>query len=362
MNVWQSVDASSTPPPVNSLSAASVIAFDSLYKVSPANNAAIDLPTSSYRVLNWSDAGLGSDDRYEYCIDETNNQQCDSDDWITRGSTYSGDAEFALTAGHKYYWQVRIQGEEIYANGGTWWSFTVKSGTFIKIAPTNGSTITLPTTTYHLLQWSDAGIASTDRYQYCIDQTNNQLCDSNAWITRDSLYSGADEFTLTYGHTYYWQVRARDLGTYANSGTWWSFTISSTPAVPVVSSIVRASPTSSTTNASSISYTVTFNMTVTGVDATDFTLVSSGVSGAGISSVAGSGTTYTVTINTGTGDGIIILNLTDNDSIINSSGTPLGGVGAGNGDYNGPYYVIDKTPPTVLSSGPSTVATIPGRH
>jgi hypothetical protein len=233
---------------------------------------------------------------------------------------------------------------------------------FSKASPVNTSTISLPSSSYRLLQWEDAQIGSTDRYQYCIDQTNNQLCDSNNWITRNSLYSGEAEFTLSAGHTYYWQVRVRDAGIYANSGTWWSFTISNnTAVVPVVSSNVRTSPSSSYTSASIVSFTVTFSTAVTGVDVTDFAVVSAGITGASVTGVTGSGTTYLVTVNTGTGNGMLRLDVTDNDSITNSIGTPLGGIGAGNGEYTiGPSYVIDKNFPTVSSSTPSTAATTPG--
>ena len=161
---------------------------------------------------------------------------------------------------------MRVRDANVYADSGTWWSFTVSTA-FVKTTPTNGSTIALPAGTQYVLQWTALpGIASTDRYQYCIDETNNQSCDSNNWITRNALYSGDAEITLAYGHTYYWQVRARDLLKYANDGTWWSFAVSNTSGNPVVSSIVRANPTSSTTNATSVIFMVTFSTSVTGVD------------------------------------------------------------------------------------------------
>src|SRR5204863_2635445 len=68
---------------------------------------------------------------------------------------------------------------------------------------------------------------------------------------------------------------------------------------PTVSSINRAG--GSPTNASSVSFTVTFSENVTGVDTTDFALTTTGVSGASVSSVSGSGASYTVTASTGSG-------------------------------------------------------------
>lgn len=75
-----------------------------------------------------------------------------------------------------------------------------------------------------------------------------------------------------------------------------------------VSSITRAN--TSPTNNNSVPYTVIFANSVTGVDANDFTVSSTGVSGAVISDITGSGTTYNVSISTGTGNGTIRLDFT----------------------------------------------------
>src|SRR6185503_17565446 len=59
--------------------------------------------------------------------------------------------------------------------------------------------------------------------------------------------------------------------------------------------------------------------------------------------------------NTGTGDGTLRLDVTDNDSIQDSLGNPLGGSGAGNGAFtSGPFYTLDRTGPSV--SGVSSTA------
>lgn len=62
------------------------------------------------------------------------------------------------------------------------------------------------------------------------------------------------------------------------------------------------------TNAASVTYQVVFAQSVTNVDAADFTLTTSGLSGASVSNVSGSGTTYIVTVNTGSGNGTVKLN------------------------------------------------------
>lgn len=115
-------------------------------------------------------------------------------------------------------------------------------------------------------------------------------------------------------------------------------------AAPTVVSIVRAD--TNPTNAASVDFTVTFDQPVTGVDAADFVLTTTGLSGTSITGVSGSGTTYTVTVNTGTGDGTVRLDLIDDDTIVGNG--PLGGVGAGNGNFTtGEVYDVDHTPPSV---------------
>ena len=93
-------------------------------------------------------------------------------------------------------------------------------------------------------------------------------------------------------------------------------------------------------------FTVTFSESVTGVGTADFAAVATGVSGAAVNTVTGSGTTYTVTISTGTGSGTVGLNLVDDDSIIDAVGNPLGGAGAGNGNFTGEIYTVNRAPAT----------------
>jgi fibronectin type 3 domain-containing protein len=113
---------------------------------------------------------------------------------------------------------------------------------------------------------------------------------------------------------------------------------------PTVVSSLRLSTNPS--NAGSVNFTVTFSEAVIGVDASDFTLSLTGISGASVTMVSGSGTTYTVTVNTGTGDGTLRLDVSDDDSILDLAGNPLGGLGGGNGNSaNGQNYIIDKTAP-----------------
>ncbi len=135
----------------------------------------------------------------------------------------------------------------------------------------------------------------------------------------------------------------------------------SVPMVPDVNSITRTD--TDPTNAASVDFTVTFSESVGGVNTSDFALTTTGgVSGASISGVSGSGTTYTVSVSTGTGDGTIRLDVSDDDSITaTSDGDPLGGAGAGNGDFTGGQsYMVDKTAPGISIGSPSLSSTSTG--
>ena len=114
-------------------------------------------------------------------------------------------------------------------------------------------------------------------------------------------------------------------------------------APPTVLSSVFADP--NPTNAASVGFTVTFSKAVTGVDVSDFRLMTTaGVVGASIIGISGSGGNYTVTVNTGTGDGAIRLDVRDDDSIRDTANHPLGGDGVGNGDFTaGQTYTIRKS-------------------
>lgn len=115
----------------------------------------------------------------------------------------------------------------------------------------------------------------------------------------------------------------------------------------VLSSLIVTSVTCSDanpTNADTVSFTVTFSASVIDVNLGNFTLTTTGVTGASVLSMSGSGSTYIVLVNTGTGDGTIQLNVLDNDNIEDVSGnyfdTPFSGSEA---------YIIEKTGPTIAS-------------
>lgn len=123
-------------------------------------------------------------------------------------------------------------------------------------------------------------------------------------------------------------------------------TVDSTP--PTVVSIVRTN--GEVTADSSVSWTVTFSESVTGVNAADFALVATGgLSGGTVTSVTGSGATRTVTASTGSGSGTLGLNLVDDDTILDTVSNRLGGTGAGNGNATGQTYTFDRRAPVLTS-------------
>jgi secreted trypsin-like serine protease len=121
---------------------------------------------------------------------------------------------------------------------------------------------------------------------------------------------------------------------------------------PTVTSITRVGTNPS--NLLSVSYLITFSESVTGVDVTDFTLSTTGVAGATVSNVSGSGNTRVVSINTGQGDGTIRLDFVDNDSVTDLATNPT------SSNYSsGEIYTIDKPelPAPILRSPRSGGAT-----
>jgi len=120
---------------------------------------------------------------------------------------------------------------------------------------------------------------------------------------------------------------------------------------PTVLYISRDNP--NPTNAQTVAFQVKFNTPVTGVDAADFFVESTGLSGASIVSVGGDTDKYIVTVDTGLGDGTLGLHLADNDSIKDADGNRLGGIGVGNGDFTSETYNVLKS---------VTFADVPGTY
>ncbi len=110
---------------------------------------------------------------------------------------------------------------------------------------------------------------------------------------------------------------------------------------PEVLSITRLDATP--TDASRVAFSIIFSQAVSGVDAGDLIPTSKNIREFSIFEVKGAGDTYIITVATGLGNGLLGLDLLDDDSIRNQAGKPLGGAGTGNGNYlQGEVYALNR--------------------
>lgn len=126
-----------------------------------------------------------------------------------------------------------------------------------------------------------------------------------------------------------------------------------TPRAPFVSSIQRFNPNTSTTNASSVIYRVTFSEPVAGVDTTgpdfsNFSVTRTGaVTAADVTAVSGSGQTYDVTVGNITGNsGTVRLVFSTIGAVADLNGFAMTTLPSGN---LGQTYTIDRIGPVVSS-------------
>ncbi|MGV3678341.1 MAG: hypothetical protein ACO1PM_01275, partial [Acidovorax sp.] len=116
--------------------------------------------------------------------------------------------------------------------------------------------------------------------------------------------------------------------------------------VPAVASIVRPAGASAATNATSVTYKVTFNQAVQGVDASDFTLTGTPTGTIGTPTTSDGGTTWEVPVTGIAGEGALRLDLkASGTGIENSSNTPIAA-----GYTAGETYTRDTTAPTTTGS------------
>ena len=127
---------------------------------------------------------------------------------------------------------------------------------------------------------------------------------------------------------------------------------------PHVLSVTRAS--SNPISTPSVDFNINFSAAVTGVDTdapfSDFALITTAFPNASITSVSGSGQTYTVTVTTGasSGDtnGAIRLDVIDDNSIIDIDDDVLGGVDLGDGNFTtGEVYDLFNVPTPISPIG-----------
>ncbi len=247
-------------------------------------------------------------------------------------------------------------------------SITVSSGSTITVAVTN---TTSGGTSWGSTQWL---IGTTPPGTWNCDAAPTPSITSNG--TNTTTLVGTVPITApiaTGTYNVYFMTSSSGSSCSNNRSSLYTITnaVTVAPPPPVVTAINTASTNPTAANLT-VQWTVVFNTSVTGVDASDFTLVQAGgVTGANITGVTGSGATWTVSANTGIGTvGTLKLNLVDNDSIVNASSTPLGGAGVGNGNFGGQTYTLivpvcnsamlfcDDFERTVISGGSNTAGAV----
>lgn len=127
--------------------------------------------------------------------------------------------------------------------------------------------------------------------------------------------------------------------------------------IPTATAIERASDQIVESTATSIVYTVTFNVAVTGVDISDFMLNPTGTASGSVASVSGSGKSWQVTVNNLMGDGTLRLDLKSSGTGIQGAGgnTPIAG-----GYTNGQTFTLDHTAPAAPAAPTLAVASDTG--
>ncbi|NGZ09237.1 MAG: LEPR-XLL domain-containing protein, partial [Nitrospira sp. LK70] len=263
------------------------------------------------------------------------------------GTSFSATEAFAPTKAWALSTGAGIKAVYVqYMDGVGNWSTAAITDTIVldTTAPTiSGRTATNITNSSAIITWTTSEPATSQvDYGLTTSYGSTTTLDPTLALSHSVTLSG-----LAPDSTYNYRVRSRDAAgnERVSANSTFRTAVGADTVAPTVVSINRA--TTSPTNAATVQWTVTFSEAVTGVDLADFALAATGVTGATLSTVTGSGTTYSVTANTGTGNGTLGLNLVDNDSIVDGSANPLGGTGVGNGNVTGQVYTIDKTAPTV---------------
>jgi hypothetical protein len=239
VTVWQST-VSDVVPALAGEETIEAEALGTLGKSTPANGST---GVSTELNISWTAYTATNLNRYRYCIDESNNSQCDADGGWTAVFGRTNTNVSGLKPNTLYYWQVQAilnDNTRVDANNGNWWSFTTRSetlpGSFSKTLPANGAGGQSVTPT---LAWQANSLATS--YEYCVDTLNNNICDGT-WVSTTSTYvtilSG-----ININATYFWQVRAVNSGgkVEANGGTWYAFATAAAPANDKIDTALTAS-------------------------------------------------------------------------------------------------------------------------
>ncbi|MBI5933758.1 MAG: DNRLRE domain-containing protein [Chloroflexi bacterium] len=227
-----------------------------------------------------------------------------------------------------YYWRVAmLDGSSKLSNYSATQTFVKQYPIATLISPVNGSH-QKGTPTFI---WSPVNGAA--RYKLEVSLVSNFTTLEDSVTTNNTRYTPTE--TYPDGLTYYWRVAMYDVN--GKLGPYNGATVIIDPLGPTVLSSKRVHP--NPTARVSVQFTVTFSENVTGVGKADFLLTKTGaITGHSITTVSGSGKTYTVTVDTGTGDGTLRLDVKNDGTIINATGVPLEAAFA-----SGETYTVTKT-------------------
>jgi hypothetical protein len=203
----------------------------------------------------------------------------------------------------------------------TWTIDATAPTTSIDSSPSNPSNTSAAVFTFSGTDTGGLGVAS---FACAVDGGSYSACTSGANF--GPLGNGSHTFS----------VRATDnIGNTDASPA--SYTWMVDTGAPTVVSITRAS--TSPINAGSINFIVTFSEPVNSVDTSDFSLTTTGITGASVTSVSGSGATRTVSVSTGSTGGTIRLDIPNTATIIDLAGNALSGLPF----TSGQIYIVTKT-------------------
>jgi len=278
------------------------------------------IPGNSQVLLTWTaPSNNGGSPITDYTIEYSNDGGELWTNFPHTASTATTAAVTGLANGTSYVFRVAA----VNAAGTGNWSASSANVTPRTVPATPISLIGTAGNGQVILSWtapsSSGGSPVTD---YIINFRSDGGTEWSTFPHTGSTATTATVTGLTNGTSYVFRVAAVNA---AGAGGWSLDSSPTTPYVdtvfPYVVSMFVIGP--NPTNATTISYSVRFSEHVTGVDATDFLTVTSGLNAVGPIVVAGSGTSYTVTVSNITGSGSLALQLRDNGTIRDHAGNPL---------------------------------------